>query len=156
MKNYKLLWNKILTDLNNDDIVLEIKILKTNIQDWNNLLNIIYTDFYNIIDYDNICGKTCVLDIDDFSKTENDIMKYMVLDFSFFKLTLSLYTIEVIEFFSDSVVVLKTDNVKPLFLFCETISNRISRNIYVYCEGYNQYSIFYNPSAKAWELCTGK
>lgn len=41
--------DKIIKDLDNDDIVLEIKILNTNIQDWINLLEILHRNFANII-----------------------------------------------------------------------------------------------------------
>lgn len=102
MTNYKQLWSKIIEDLNNDDIVLEIKILNTNIQDWKNLLKILHENFANIIFQNNFSINLDEIDrlsIDDFPQADDDIMKCLSLDFTFFNLTLSLYILEEIEFF---------------------------------------------------------
>ena len=149
MINYKQLWDKIIKDLDNDDIVLEIKILNTNIQDWINLLEILHKNFANIIFQKNF-NEIDRLNIDDFPQSGDDIMKCLSLDFTFFNLTLSLYVVEEIEFFSNSIITLEADKTESLFVFCETISNYLSKDIYIFCEASNNYSLFYDPNRNVW------
>jgi len=153
MTDYKLLWNKIFKDLNNDDIVLEIKILDTNIEDWENTLILLNNKFSTIINNDKTSidiSQTYNLDVHSFPKTEKDTIENISLSFNHFDLTLTLYTIEEIEFFSDSVVKLKAEEMSSLFAFCEEISNNLLKNIYIYCEGYEKYSAYFNPDNKMW------
>ncbi|WP_299176297.1 hypothetical protein [uncultured Chryseobacterium sp.] len=153
MTNYKQLWDKILKDINDDDIVLEIKISNTDIQDWNNILNLIYENFSMLIDFDNTSinlDEIKNLSLNYFPSSENDVMKYLTLNFKYFNLILTLYDLEQIEFFTDSVIKLKIDDIKSLFLFCESISESLSKNIGIYCEGYREYSILYNSKTSSW------
>ncbi|WBV55720.1 hypothetical protein PFY10_15975 [Chryseobacterium daecheongense] len=148
MTNYKQLWNKIIKDLDNDDIVIEVKVLNTRIQDWKNLLKFLHDRFSNIIFDDNISSE---INANSFPKSDNDTIKSLSLSFNYFNLTLSLYTIEEIEFFSDSVIKLNANNIEPLFSFCEMVSHTLSKNIYIYCEASDHRSLYYNHYNKLWE-----
>jgi len=151
MTNYKQLWNKINEDLDNDDIVLEVKILNTNVEDWKNILKILYEKFLNQIFNNNISIGINEINSNSFPKSDNDIIESLSLSFNYFNLTLSLYILEEIEFFSDSVIRLNANNIKPLFLFCEVISCDLSKNVYIFCESYNHPSLCYNYNNKLWE-----
>lgn len=155
MTNYKQLWDKIVKDLNNDDIVLEIKILNTDIQDWRNIFKILYEKYFNIIFDSNISVKLNEIDklnINIFPQSDNDTMESLSLNFRHFNLTLSLYILEEIEFFSDSIITLNSNNMESLFSFCEIISLDLSKNMYIYCEGSDYPSIYYNPNNKLWSI----
>ncbi|WP_284460874.1 hypothetical protein [Chryseobacterium sp.] len=149
MTSYKRLWDEIINDLDNDDIVLEIRILNTNIQDWKNLLKILHRNFANIIFQKNF-NEIDRLNVDDFPQSDDDIMKCLSLNFTFFNLTLSLYVLEEIEFFSNSIITLEADKTEYLFVFCETISNYLSKDIYIFCEASNNYSLFFDSNSNVW------
>ncbi|WP_312922872.1 hypothetical protein [Empedobacter brevis] len=136
MDTYKKVWRKIIQDLENDDIIIEINIENIILKDWNTILSLI-KNYYN----SNIT--ICIpISLADFPKLDKDDIQSVKINFKRFEINLDLFDPIKMNFYTDSIINLTVEDILPLFRFCEDISNSIEKKIYIYCEGYKF------PSAK--------
>lgn len=137
----------MLDDLEGDDIVIESKYFSTNINDWNMVIRYLMKNYdKNILSTINESDflNTERIEEDFFSSSPNHIMNGIIFDFNYFKLNLTFYLLNEIEFFTTSVVNLSFSEIKPFFKLIEELSNVLNKNAYFFIENSNQSSIEYN------------
>lgn len=151
IKNIELIWNKLINDLDGDDIVLEIKILSTTIGDYNNLLRSLSAFYTFPIKY-TLGGKNEILPlmIDD-KFFDDDRIKDLKIDLGKITLTNSFFEINEIEFYTNSVLNLNIRDVVTLFAFIEWLGEIIKREVLIFIESWTTPSVSYDFKDKLYK-----
>ncbi len=149
------IWKKVIEDMEDEDVVLELKVLDTKINDYNKLLKFVLRHLTNF-DYlfegksenlpESITGKY-------FESEKTRELKINLSD------NLNVYCgfneEEQIEFFTDSVLRLKAEESTPLFEFVEDLGNILDKDVSVFVEAYPRPSFKYDFDRKKYEVYSG-
>lgn len=142
MDTYNKLWDKILIDLDGDDIVLEIKIFDTVVDDWKIMIDVLKKNFSDSIRFVNFNLDTHLSD-SVFEDSINNNLKSIIVDLEGVSCIFTIIEADEIEFFTSSVVNLDYNQINQLFSLSEKISNELNKELYIYCEAYPKPSVKY-------------
>lgn len=134
MNTNEVLYNKVKIGLEGDDIILEIKIFNTQIEDWNQFIRTVKGK-YTIESFGvKKIPPTGIIDESFFPLPPDYEFSGIKVYFEYFRISIEFYEIETIEIFTDSVVRLSMEELSPLFEFIEYVGNNTNKDIEVYVE----------------------
>jgi hypothetical protein len=130
----EILYSKVKAGLEGDDIILEIKILNTRIEDWNQFIQIVKGKYAIKCFGVKTIPKNGIIDESFFPQPPDYENNEFKIYFSAFRLLIIFYEVDTIEIFTDSVVRLSLEELSPLFEFIEYLGSNMKKDIPVYVE----------------------
>lgn len=128
-------WNIIRQDLEGGDLVMDIRIHNTTLNDWKFILSFIQKNWKGeILNQRHTKSLFETLSIDNFSKSEEDILQTIVLEYQEIKLMLPLFEVEEIEFFTNDVYDVNFESIEVIFNFFKQLSIGLEKEIKIYVE----------------------
>lgn len=151
IKNIGLIWSKLITDLDEEDIVLEVKLLNTTIEDYNKLLKHIKNFHAFPMEYTYGGKKQMIPQSINNIFFDDDSAKELKVNLGRLTISNSFFESNEIEFYTDSVLNLNSQDVVNFFSFIEWIGEVMEMKVLIFIQSYRSPSVTYNFKKKLYK-----
>lgn len=140
----KMIWSKLINDLDNDDIVLEIKVSGTTVDDYNKLLKALtYTSDIFSLDYFYAGEKERLPAFIEDNFFNEESIREIKINLKNIILSNAFFEADEIEFYTNSVLKLSYQESSDLFDFIEWLGKFIDRKVSIFVESNSKPSLSY-------------